>query len=187
MTIREQFEQLRQDKNKVVFLLLVCAGLAYADFNFVIGSQVKGARAATKKKASMNAEIRRLETELQVLRQQAAASNAVPSQDISLVSEGEMPFLLKFVSEAARSCEVKVMQISSRKEEPRDRALESKGVVPVSVKMEMVGAYHNVMALINKLENAQYAFFIEELKMAPDQLDAFKQRVTMSAKTYVKR
>ncbi len=187
MNIREQVNEIRQDKNKVVLVLLLCAGLAYADFNFVIGAQIKSVRGLTKKAAEMNKDIRRLETEMQTLRQQAAASNTLPAQEISVLSEGELPFLLKFVSEAARACEVKVMQISANKSEVRDRGLEAKGVVPVAVKLEMVGGYHNLMAFVNKLETAAYAFFVSELKIAPDRADAQKQRATMTVKTYVKR
>ena len=80
-------------------------------------------------------------------------------------TEGELPVLLETLSELARDTKVKIVSIRP-KESPSTKPREVYREVPIAIEAKC--GYHRLAAFINRLENSETIFRIDDLSIAAD-------------------
>lgn len=196
-------QNLARDKKKLVIAGVGLVIFVYADFSFVIATQIKGLRDLRTKIVSLRKDIETLNSDIKYVK-------TTTSKMVTLVTnkklplEREIPSLLQNISALANQNGIRIMQIDSTKEVPkstqRGPAIKPKAgakgpaqpaaAVPattVKIKLEIIASYHKLGNFINEIENAEKLCIVDDLTINRDQSDPLKQTVSMVVKTYVKK
>ncbi len=64
--------------------------------------------------------------------------------------------------------------------------IQSQGYLSLTVKLDIVGGYHDLGAFLNELTRGEHPLFAEELHVSQGE-DMMKQRISLNLRTYVKK
>jgi len=194
------FDKLKLDKNKIIFIAVGIIFILYLDFTFIIKMQSSYIKKTSPKIIKLKKDIFAVTSDLARLKdlqgRQSGMKQEVARREKKLISEGQIPLLLQFISDAANRHSVSVMQIKPSKES-RGK-VESKGKVdtaqgaslkisPVSITLVLSCDYHHLGQFINDLENADDLIVVDEVRIFPDLVNYLNQNVSLLLKTYVKK
>jgi Tfp pilus assembly protein PilO len=179
--------QLAQiDQKKIILIAMIGLTLLYADFSFVLKSQVRGLKNA-------QAKITKLRKDISDLSQEVARAQALKSKQGSsgssrkakrIISDGEIASLLERLSVMANQENIKIMQAKPIKD---TKAKDASGNAPCLINLELVCGYHSLGKFINGIENIDILIALDSLNIDVNPADYLKQKVTLGLKTYVKK
>ena len=189
------FNEVLEDKNKLIACLISCALVIGLDVAFVINGQINAIKQSGRKTVQLKKDLDTLNKDLRQMRQDEAKKKTVRVKKI--ITERDLPSLLQYVSSVAAENSLKVMQLDSQKEGMKTGGRVSKGkkaagqqesgVMTVVIRLDLGSDYHTIGRFINQLECSDQVLYVDEVKIARDPADVLKQRVNLVLKTHVKK
>jgi len=167
----------------------------FIDFAFIIKLQFRYIKGVTPKIVQLKTNIDNFSRDL--ARMQDMQSRKVKSKQEKgptvkkIISQEEIPLLLQFISNIANKYNIRIMQIrpsrdvAKTKEDKAQTAALKFG--PFSIALVLSCDYHRLGQFINDLENAEYLFSVEELRISPGPVDYLNQNVNLVLRTYVNK
>ncbi|MFA4842730.1 MAG: type 4a pilus biogenesis protein PilO [Candidatus Omnitrophota bacterium] len=184
-----KFNKLKLSNKKIGLGILIALLVIYADFSFVIKSQLRGIK---------NAEVRitKLKSDIQNLNSGLARLGALKAKESAgkgsfkarrLITEDEITALIEVISAMANKESIRLMQIKPQKMPlPKDTALKEADK-SLLINLEMTCGYHSLGKFLNNIENAEVLMSIDSIKVSNDSADYLKQKVSLLLRTYVKK
>ena len=185
-------EKLELDKKKIILIILIGFILLYMDFSFLIRLQFKNTRTLGTKISKLKKDIDILAKDLATLEDLKQRHPEVKKEALSkvkkIISEEQIPSLLKDISDIATKYNVKIMQIKPSKELKKE---DKVSVVPkfnhLLITLDLICGYHSLGSFINGLENAERFMAVQDLKITPDPNNYLSCNIALVLKTYVKK
>jgi len=186
-----KIKSIKWDRNQLILAVLALIILLIIDLYFL--AFLMGQSTKLKPRISkLKQDISTLNKNLVLVRDSKCVN--IPAQESAAMSkkfihEGEVALLLQRVSEMAAKETVKIMQISSLKEQENRQSsakeLFAGKLAPVSIVMELSGDYHHLGKFISNLENADFFVMVQQLRITPSPNSYVLQSITLTLKTYV--
>ena len=185
-------KKIKLDKKKAILILVVALVLAYLDYNFILSAQLKMVGEIKAKIVKLKTDINKLHKDLASLagaqRKQQETAKAT-TKIKSLVTNGQVPQLLKEISDLANNSQVRIMQIKPEKEIKDAKAAKSakaQNIAGERIKLDISCDYHHLGQFLNALENSEIFLAVEEMKINSLPNDYFHQNIRLELKTYVR-
>lgn len=183
-------DKVAMDKKNIILAVIVGLTLIYVDFSFVLKPQLAGFKVINGRIIERKKEINKLKTELQQtkdikLEQEKEGKQLLKSKKI--ISEGDMPALLKVISDLANKNQVRLNQIKPAKEIKDAKAAKAQKFDVMSITLDLTADYHRLGAFINDLENNDALVWFSDLRAVSNPNDFFHQDVKLVIKAYVKK
>lgn len=190
---KEQVSGLKSDNKKLLFVAVSSLLLLYADFVFVIKSQVADIKLTAPKVAKLKKDIAVLNKDLSQLRdferrQTVDKNKKGEEKPKELITEDKVLLLLQEVTDLAGKNKVKVVQINTLKEaKVKEETMAGQKFLPLTIKLDVNCDYHSLVGFINGLENAGYVIELQDMRIARDVRNYLRQNANLTLKTYVRK
>ena len=181
------------DSKKIMLILIVAFIFAYIDFSFLIKAQTNSIARIGPKIAKLKSDIDNTNRQLVILRNQPKVKEGSANKAKKIISENELNILLQEISDVANQNNVRILEIKPARGAPKTTAVKTttpKGPANqnfVLIPLDLTASFHSLGGFINGLENNQKLIIINELKIANDSNDYFKQKASLLLKIYVKK
>jgi len=181
------------DKQKLAAVVAAFAIIVVLDGVFVVTWQIRSASKAKERIVQLKASIVDIERASQDFARKSQNTQLSGPQAKTAVGVNDLPVLLQKISVIAKECNVRVNQIthvketkiaSSRPGEPVQP--QAQGLIPVTIRLDLVGGYHNLGKLVNLLENAAEPIAAQEMRVSSDRAEFQKLRINLTLKTFVR-
>lgn len=189
---KSEIKKIIQHKN---FSVVVIGGLFLLfliDILFIFMPQIRAFRNAGSEIAQMKQKISMGERELMDIEKLRENLQKITSEILleeqSFTSEDDFELLIEEISKTASDSGVKIIQIRPvrDKEEKSLRKGDTEVLIKSPIQIQAVSNYHSLGKFINKLEEADKFFRIEELEINADSSDYKKSNVSMTAVSILK-
>ncbi|MGE5308309.1 MAG: type 4a pilus biogenesis protein PilO [Deltaproteobacteria bacterium] len=172
---------LYADRQKLVLFAIIFCAVVYVDSAFLIRAQMKSVAAVQQKETKLKAELDGITRDMALMRQKSEETKKA----VVLRGEGAMTDLLKDISQVASGHNIKLLQITPLKSKEA-RKLQSQSYLALTVKLDMVGGYHDFGSFLNDLEHAAHPLFAQGFRITQGD-DPLKQRISLDLMTYVRK
>jgi len=195
------FNELKQNKQKLILAAVIAAAAVLLDISFVMKAQVSSIGSLGKKVTKLRMDIEGVKKDKVLMRKNEQQIET--QENIKIYTEEEIPLLLQDISSLANDNQIDVRQISpqsrevkkqeqvkGKKEKGKAKAKpEQKTVnsISVAIKLDLACSYHNLGAFLDQLERAEQPLFAQELRIARDTSNYMKQNASITLVTYVKK
>jgi Tfp pilus assembly protein PilO len=195
------FNELKQNKQKLILAAVIAAAAVLLDISFVMKAQVSSIGSLGKKVTKLKMDIEGVKKDKVLMRKNEQQIET--QENIKIYTEEEIPLLLQDISSLANDNQIDVMQISpqsrevkkqeqvkGKKEKGKAKAKpEQKTVnsISVAIKLDLACSYHNLGAFLDQLERAEQPLFAQELRISRDPSKYMKQNASITLVTYVKK
>lgn len=187
-------EKIQLDKKKIIAGAIILLLLLYVDFAFILKSQFNLWKSVNPKISQLKKDIKKLNDDLAILstsikgKQETQETTQRTAEKI--IREEKIPNLLEEISKIANKREVKIMQIKPLSHPPTAKpelTTATTKLFPVSIKLDLLGGYHQLGKFINDLENASVFMEVENLTISSQSTSIMTQQIELTLKTYVKK
>lgn len=183
--------KIELDNKKIMLIILAGIAIIYFDFSLVLNPQLKSSNDLTKKISKLDSDMKKLSADSENMKK-AKAKGGPKIEQLHLkkiLSTGQITGLLEVVSDIAQKNSVVITHIKPGAEV---QSRVAKGAVApkfanIPITIEMYSDYHKLGRFLNELEDQDILLAVESMKISPQQNDLFKQKVTLTLKTYVKK
>lgn len=174
--------------------VVILVFLLYIDFTFILKPQFNLWKAINPKIAQLKKDIKKLNDDLAIL--SVAVKEKQETQETDqrtaekIIKEEKIPNLLEEISRIANKREVKIMQIKPLSSPPiakPELTTATAKFFSVSIKLDLLGGYHQLGKFINDLENASVFMEVENLRISSESTSIITQQIELTLKTYVKK
>jgi len=185
----------KSDKKKIILIAAGVLLMLYIDFAFIMKSQFRYIKGVTPKIVQLKTDIDNLSKDLARMQglqgRQAKMKQERGPRGKKIISQDEIPLLLQFISNIANKYNIRIMQIRPSKDVAKTKEDKAQSASlkfgPVSITLVLSCDYHRLGQFINDLENAEYLFSVEEIRISPGSADYLNQNVNLVLRTYVKK
>lgn len=187
-------EKIQLDKKKIIAGVVILLFLLYIDFAFILKSQFNLWKSVNPKIAQLKKDIKKLNDDLAILstsikgKQETQETDQITAEKI--IREEKIPNLLEEISKIANKREVKIMQIKPLSHPPTAKpelTTATTKLFPVSIKLDLLGGYHQLGKFVNDLENAGVFMEVDTLRISSESTSIITQQIELTLKTYVKK
>ncbi|MDP2943653.1 MAG: type 4a pilus biogenesis protein PilO [Candidatus Omnitrophota bacterium] len=187
-------QKIQLDKKKIIAGAIILLIILYIDFTFILKSQFNLWKAINPKIAQLKKDIKKLNDDLAILstsikgKQETQETTQRTAEKI--IKEEKIPNLLEEISKIANKRDVKIMQIKPLSSPPTAKpelTTAATKLFPVSIKLDLLGGYHQLGKFINDLENASVFMEVENLRISSQTSSIITQQIELTLKTYVKK
>jgi len=179
------------DKNKLLLIVIVWVATLYIDFNYLLKFQISALKKTGSKISQLKKEIDSFDKELADLKNMQALAKAKPSQKLRrLISEEQIPLLLQKISDVAKNNNVVIMQIKPTREQQNNAAAkpsQPQNLAPIFINLDLISDYHSLGNFINGIENLEEFIAVGSFRIAREEKDYFKEKITLILKTYANK
>lgn len=179
------------DKKKIILIIIIAAAFFYADYSFVIKTQVESVKTLKNQTTKLKEEMNSLDKTLADFNNLKNKQDRLGTKRKKIFSEERIPALLEDISDIANKNSVKIMQIRPSKEvkarDEKARAQGQGGVVGLTISLDLSCSYHNLGSFVNDMENADTFIAVQEMKIRRDQNNPLEETANLVLKTYVKK
>jgi hypothetical protein len=141
-------------------------------------------------------ELRRTITDIEKKSREMAAHKQADQAGAArlkkMVSAEDVPVLLQKISNLAKEHAIKVVQINHSTEAGAGQSTKGKaGQQPasknasVNIRLELLGTYHDIGALLWAFEEASEPLVIDDLKIGREAGEVDRQRASLTLKTFI--
>lgn len=190
------FNELKQNKQKLILAAVIAAAAVLLDISFVMKAQVSSIGSLGKKVTKLKMDIEGVKKDKVLMRKNEQQIET--QENIKIYTEEEIPLLLQDISSLANDNQIDVMQISPQSREvkkqeqvkgkakakPEQKTVNS---ISVAIKLDLACSYHNLGAFLDQLERAEQPLFAQELRISRDPSKYMKQNASITLVTYVKK
>ena len=187
-------QKIQLDKKKIIAGAVILLFLLYIDFAFILKSQFNLWKAINPKIAQLKKDIKKLNDDLAILSTSIKGKQETQETDQrtaeKIIKEEKIPNLLEEISKIANKREVKIMQIKPLSHPPTAKpelTTATTKLFPVSIKLDLLGGYHQLGKFINDLENASVFMEVDTLRISSESTSIMTQQIELTLKTYVKK
>lgn len=187
------FKKIPLDNKTLLLIGVAITIIIYVDWTFILRPQIQ-------KTSKLTIKIKAIKTDLARLRRDLSDMDSLKSKTgygtsfkaKELVAAGNLPLLLKEISDLAKKNQVKIMQIKptwetkdikSSPANPSKNQSLNVGLIALDISSD----YHHIGGFINDLENYKTFLVVDELKIAANANNFLKQDVKLVLKTNVKK
>lgn len=192
---------LKANKKQFTLVLAATVVVIGVDMVLFLPRQWKGAQKVSAGVASLQEKADALRDEIASfeMRQASAEKGLEKTQQKPrrIITEEQLPLLLKEVSELANKNKITIMQIkplaakeeapAKKKTSKRGKAKKKQAATSALISFDMFSTYHNLGAFINQLEDAQSLMAIEEISIKRDPTNSRRQTINLVVRAYVKK
>ena len=190
------FNELKQNKQKLILAAVIAAAAVLLDISFVMKAQVSSIGSLGKKVTKLKMDIEGVKKDKVLMRKNEQQIET--QENIKIYTEEEIPLLLQDISSLANDNQIDVMQISPQSREvkkqeqvkgkakakPEQKTVNS---ISVAIKLDLGCSYHNLGVFLDQLERAEQPLFAQELRISRDPSKYMKQNASITLVTYVKK
>ncbi len=190
VTIRQEL-----DKKKLALFIVLFALFVYADLSFVMRAQVNFLHNAGPRISKIKKDLTGLQKDIARLKdfetkQGGSGSPAAVTAGTSkrVITEGEVPAFLQFISRAAQASGIKITQIKPfRDPKAKDETFSGMKVSPLMVTVDARVTYHALGKFIQSLESSDFVIAVRELRMFRSEYDYLQMEAGIGLVAYVKK
>jgi len=181
------------DKQKIILIFIISAGLLYADFAYLMKSQFDGLKSKDPKIVKLKKDIETLNKDIANAKALLQMPGAAAKENVTfkkVISPDGVPSLLENITKLARKYGVSITQISSPKATEAPKSSKPEAVMPyltVAISIEASCDYHALGGFISELNQLPAIITVSEMSIVPGGEDSVKQNVILELKTYVKK
>ncbi|MFA5430334.1 MAG: type 4a pilus biogenesis protein PilO [Candidatus Omnitrophota bacterium] len=176
------------DLKKVFLAGIILAIIIYADCAFLLFRQADELKRVCSKVNKLSGDISAGSKEM---RSSAPVNPAVTGRETSrarLLRFGDLPRLLKDISDVSLRNNLKIMQVVPQGEASPSRDASSAAKLPaVNISLELSGRFYDTVKFINELENGRYFVQIQDLKIRRSKNDYTLQDIGLLLRVYVNK
>lgn len=190
------FNELKQNKQKLILAAVIAAAAVLLDISFVMKAQVSSIGSLGKKVTKLKMDIEGVKKDKVLMRKNEQQIET--QENIKIYTEEEIPLLLQDISSLANDNQIDVRQISPQSREvkkqeqvkgkakakPEQKTVNS---ISVAIKLDLGCSYHNLGVFLDQLERAEQPLFAQELRISRDPSKYMKQNASITLVTYVKK
>ena len=182
-----RLERMHLDRTRIFLIILVCVILVYADFSFILKTQLKSIGSITSKAVSLKKDITDLKRELEDLGKQK-----MPGPNLSkakkIVPQNQKQELAQHIYDTANNYQVKVIQLKPWADpKAKEEVFGKLRLAPIFVTLDLSCGYHALGGFINALENGKYFVAVTDMRITRNPGDFFLHRINLVLKAYAKR
>lgn len=183
--------KIELDNKKIMLIIIATITIIYFDFSLVLNSQLKSSADLSKKILKLNSDMKKLSVDLDNMKK-TEAKGQPKAEKLHLkktLSAGQISGLLEVISDIAQKNSVVITHIRPGGEVQKGAAkgAQAPKFANIPITIEMYSDYHKLGLFLNDLEKQDILLTVESMKISPQQNDLFKQKVTLTLKTYVKK
>ncbi len=186
--MKNLLSKIELDQKKLVLVAVICAAILYIDYKFILQSQLQSIKALGISIAQLKADMNTLNQELANMQNSKRSLTALVAKAKTIITEDQVQFLFKEISDLANKNSVKIMQM---RPVPVQEAALGAGLqgkfTPVLFSLDLTCGYHALGKFINALENAEQFMAVEELSISSNPNDYLKEQATLIVRTCVKK
>ena len=181
---------LQLDKQKKIFILIVCALVIYVDSAFILKAQNLGIKSAAAKITKLKNDLTNLNRSLESMRaaklKQGESAQKIAVRSAKIIPESQLSGLLQEISSQANKLEIKISQIRPMRELVNAKTISAgEKFIPILINLDLTCDYHTLGKFIDQLEGAEVFLSVQEIKISTQLPDYKKQKVVLVLKTYV--
>jgi Tfp pilus assembly protein PilO len=183
-------DKVAMDKKNIILAVIVGLTLIYVDFSFVLKPQLQASKVIDGKIRERKKEINKVKLDLQASRDiklEQEKEGKQLSKAKKIISEGEMPALLKVISDLANKNQVRLNQIKPSRDTKDAKSAKAQKFDTISISLDLTAGYHQLGAFINDMENGDALVWLSDLRVVSNPNDFFHQDVRLIFKAYVKK
>ncbi|MCK5306173.1 MAG: type 4a pilus biogenesis protein PilO [Candidatus Omnitrophica bacterium] len=185
-------ESLKEDKSQQIILSIFAAYvLAAALFYFIfLGprfSALKEVKASVNEKGAglnMSGDCEKQREKIEEAKKKISKlKSKINYYERMLPTEKDIPYLLQYLSGAAKQTNVKLFQIEKKAEIKAEKEQAIYATVPLALKLK--GGYHSIGLFINKLENAERFMKIQSFEIKSNDKARHEHKADILVYTYM--
>jgi Tfp pilus assembly protein PilO len=190
MDIALALEKIISDKKKLLLVIIMGGVVIYADFAFILTTQMRSLNNTKVEMAKTKNNLDNLNRELALMRDNKLARESdINSNEIKkAIPEGGVAILLEIVSGIANKYKIKILQMKpgyESRENPKSAKVNK--LLPLTITIELNADYHNLGRFIKDLEDSEYFMAVDELKINAEQNNFIQQKIYLSVRSYAQR
>lgn len=189
MNVLDYLDKFKLDNKKMILVGIASIFLVYLDIVFIMRPQLSAIKASFEKISKLKKDIAMVASELAKIKSQGALQ-VKAAKFKKIISEDQLPGLLQEIYTVARSNKINILQLKpsrESKEKKEKTSAQPERIIPISVKLDLEGDYHNFGSFINGIENAEQFMAVEEIKIVQSPDNYLQQKEFVTVKTYVKK
>lgn len=192
-------DKFQSDKQKIILAAFFALLIGYADYAFIIKSQLRVLKNKETKIIKLKKDIGALNKALAAMKD----TKPTPAAKIKeMITEEKVTSLLQDISDMANKNNIKIIQIKPSRELKEKAAMAkpakekaAKVKTPtassesstLTITLDLVCNYPSLNNFINALENSNVLIIVQGIKIAGDPGNYLQQNVNLVLKTYVKK
>jgi Tfp pilus assembly protein PilO len=185
--LADLLQEIKQDKQKLIAVLVAFGIIFILDCMFIIKSQLKQTGQLGAKISRLKKDIAAVNKDMALVKPALSGQNVSMGNDFKMYAEEDIPLLMEAISLRAKENNIKVMQINPVKEsKPKDKLAPGE-MLGLRVKLNLNARYHKLGAFVNALEKSDHPVFIEEIRMSRAGDDPMRLDANLTLRTYVKK
>ncbi|MFH1577871.1 MAG: hypothetical protein ABIC18_02210 [Candidatus Omnitrophota bacterium] len=188
--LKELLNEISQDKNKFAIVVFAVVIFLSLDLFFVLKSQMRMLTTISPKIVGLKNNLKEFNSDL--ARMQGKKQGVQEIQERSIVSAGQMPWVIEEISRLANQKQIKIFQIKPIRELPPAKTKTRKQPVvdtgqysSTLISLDISAGYHQLAGFLAELENHHILFEVQELQMQPSDENVFEHAIELKLKTYV--
>jgi len=179
------------DNKKILVILLLSVMSLSVDYNFFIRAQLEGVKSLDQKIKRLKEDTVKVNRDAALLKKkQAETAQGVILKVKKMISKGEIPLLLQEMNSIANKNNVRITQIKPSAEvvtKDQKQAKDSGNFTSILITLDVSCDYHGLGKFLNNLENADYFFAVQEMRITEDPNNYFYQNANLVLKSYVRK
>ena len=185
-------ESLKEDKSQQIVLIVIAAYLLAATlFYFIVlgprFSALKETKASVSEKGAglnMSGDCNKQRQKIEEARKKISElKGKIDYYEKMLPTEKDIPYLLQYLSRAAKETGVKLFQIKKETETKAEKEQAIYATVPLALTLK--GGYHSIGLFINRLENAERFMKIQSFEIKSDNKALHEHKADILIYTYM--
>jgi Tfp pilus assembly protein PilO len=167
--------------------------LAYIDYAIVLKAQLNTLQQINTAILNNKKNIEKLQKDLNNLAETQRKERQMGKTGLvkikKLITNEQIPLLLKEISDLANQHQVRIMQLRPEKGEKDTKSAKiakAQNLIGEKINLDLSCDYHRLGQFLNAIENSEVYLELEDMKISSVANDYFRQNVRLVLKTYVK-
>lgn len=188
-------DKIDLDNKKLMLIAIVSVILLYVDFSFILKIQLSTLNKNSTEITKLNSDINNLTSDLKKMQdlksKQGNSLQKAPAKAKRFLTENLVASFLQDISKLANNNDISILQIKPHRESqtnsPESKIKVIGNTAPLFVNLDLSCGYHQLGKFINDLENLQTFVLVSDVKIASQNDNYLKQKVTLTLIVYVKK
>lgn len=191
MKLNDLVNKVASDNKTIILSIIIFLIIVYLDFSFIMQSQITANKNIGLKIKALKKDTEKFRKEFadfqeQKNKQKGQANNKMAKLKV-LIAEGDIPDLIKEISDLANKNQIRIDQIKPTKEAKDTKQPKAEKFESIKLLLDLSADYHNFGSFINDLENGNVFLAVDKFKIAASPNDYFHQNIELTITTNVKK
>jgi Tfp pilus assembly protein PilO len=168
---------------KLALIGIICLVILVVDYQFLLSAQFRSIADAKNKISQAKSDIVKLEADIRLM-QEFKKKAQTPQKTQRLITEEDVPAVLKDISDVANKYQLRVMQIRTSREAYNPKSKST--ILGVMISLDIFGSYYNFMRFLSDMESKDIFLRLNDISIQSVEATPLIQNIKLSFKTYIK-